>query len=147
MSASRRPTRWPSRASATARLAATVDFPTPPLPEATATTCATSGMSLASRAIACCVLSPRAGGVCSRSSTCAERTPGSFPSIASVCSRTWRAASALPVTMASTTSTAPSRTATLSTKPKETMSRLIPGKRTVRSASQTWVSRGSAMGR
>ena len=36
MSASRRPVALPSRASATARLAATVDLPTPPLPEATA---------------------------------------------------------------------------------------------------------------
>ena len=34
-SASARPTLYPSRARATARLTATVDFPTPPLPEAT----------------------------------------------------------------------------------------------------------------
>ena len=45
MSASSSPTRWPCRASATARFTATVDFPTPPLPEATATMDATSGSS------------------------------------------------------------------------------------------------------
>src|SRR2546428_13975540 len=38
MSASITPTRWPCRASAAARLAETVDFPTPPLPEDTAST-------------------------------------------------------------------------------------------------------------
>ncbi|MOA27074.1 hypothetical protein D3C78_1479170 [compost metagenome] len=38
MSASRIPTLAPSRARARARLAAVVDLPTPPLPEATATT-------------------------------------------------------------------------------------------------------------
>src|SRR5262249_29952656 len=43
MSPSMRPTRWPCRRRASARLAATVDLPTPPLPLATATTRATSG--------------------------------------------------------------------------------------------------------
>src|SRR5512135_1608411 len=38
MSASRSPTRAPARASATARFALIVDFPTPPFPDATATT-------------------------------------------------------------------------------------------------------------
>src|SRR5260370_1139813 len=33
MSASMSPTRWPARASATARFAETVDLPTPPLPD------------------------------------------------------------------------------------------------------------------
>ena len=43
MSPSSRPTFAPVRASAMARLAATVDFPTPPLPAPTAMTCATPG--------------------------------------------------------------------------------------------------------
>src|SRR6516165_3622761 len=43
MSASIRPTRWPCMCSARARLAATVDLPTPPLPLATATTHLTPG--------------------------------------------------------------------------------------------------------
>src|SRR5204862_294895 len=45
MSASMSPTRWPRRASATARFAETVDFPTPPLPDETATTCPRLGSS------------------------------------------------------------------------------------------------------
>ena len=47
MSASSRPTRRPCAASATARFTAVVDFPTPPLPEATATIFDTSGSSIA----------------------------------------------------------------------------------------------------
>src|SRR6516225_7166747 len=43
MSASKRPIRRPCMCRASARLAATVDLPTPPLPLATATTCLTPG--------------------------------------------------------------------------------------------------------
>ena len=46
MSASSSPTFSPSPASATARLTAVVDLPTPPLPEATATMAPTSGSSI-----------------------------------------------------------------------------------------------------
>src|SRR5581483_12165028 len=46
MSASIRPTRAPRALSARARLAATVDLPTPPLPLATATTWRTPGNSI-----------------------------------------------------------------------------------------------------
>src|ERR1700710_1366503 len=63
MSESSRPTRWPSCASATARLAATVDLPTPPLPLATATTWRTSGIRSGFWAIAFCAASSRAGGL------------------------------------------------------------------------------------
>src|ERR1700681_27996 len=45
MSASSRPTRRPRSRSPTARLSAVVDFPTPPLPEATAMTAAMPGIS------------------------------------------------------------------------------------------------------
>src|SRR5512140_909849 len=44
MSASSNPTRAPIRASATARFALIVDFPTPPFPDATATTLRTPGI-------------------------------------------------------------------------------------------------------
>jgi hypothetical protein len=44
MSASSRPTRAPSRARLTARFTATVDLPTPPLPDATAIVFRTPGM-------------------------------------------------------------------------------------------------------
>src|SRR5207253_2833158 len=43
MSASIRPTRRPRMCNASARLVATVDLPTPPLPLATATKCLTPG--------------------------------------------------------------------------------------------------------
>src|SRR2546429_2602471 len=45
MSASMSPTRWPCRASATAKLAETVDFPTPPLPDEIASTLPRFGSS------------------------------------------------------------------------------------------------------
>src|SRR3984885_16230789 len=45
MSASSRPTRKPRSRKPSARLIAVVDFPTPPLPEATATMAATPGIS------------------------------------------------------------------------------------------------------
>src|SRR5580698_342033 len=45
MSASSRPTRKPRSRKPSARLSAVVDFPTPPLPEATAITAATPGIS------------------------------------------------------------------------------------------------------
>jgi hypothetical protein len=44
MSASSSPTRAPVRASATAKFALIVDFPTPPFPDATATTLRTPGI-------------------------------------------------------------------------------------------------------
>src|SRR6266568_3987416 len=47
MSQSHRPTRAPVCSSATARFAATVDLPTPPLPLATAITCLTPGIRAA----------------------------------------------------------------------------------------------------
>ena len=51
MSASRMPTRFPSRAMATASMEVTVDLPTPPLPDTTAMTFLTLdlGFSWASR--------------------------------------------------------------------------------------------------
>src|SRR5512138_1101461 len=47
MSASRMPAFSPSAAKPSARLQEVVDLPTPPLPEATATTCLTPGMPAA----------------------------------------------------------------------------------------------------
>src|SRR5881227_1339210 len=46
MSASSSPTLWPISFRARARLVATVDLPTPPLPEATATMCLTPGSEI-----------------------------------------------------------------------------------------------------
>src|SRR5207248_2282824 len=77
MSQSHKPTRAPVCSRATARFAAIVDFPTPPLPLATAITCLISGIRVA----AIPVPAP-AGGVSRRSEvdrlllkTMAEETP------------------------------------------------------------------------
>ena len=73
MSASSTPTRAPSAASASARLAAVVDLPTPPLPLATATMFLTPGISLTPRWTACDV-------VFCETLTLTRATPGSFAS-------------------------------------------------------------------
>ena len=56
MSASRMPTLAPCRAQASARFAATVDLPTPPLPEATATMFRTPASGESCRCTACAVI-------------------------------------------------------------------------------------------
>ena len=53
MSASRMPTDAPSASSASARLTAVVDLPTPPLPEATAMMFLMPGISFTPRCTAC----------------------------------------------------------------------------------------------
>src|ERR1700761_6999158 len=59
MSASSRPTRAPWSAQARARFTATVDLPTPPLPEATATTLRIEPSGLRLRRTACAWVSAR----------------------------------------------------------------------------------------
>src|SRR2546422_5795498 len=122
MSQSHRPTRAPVCSSATARLAATVDLPTPPLPLATAITCLTPGI--------CVVAMPAPappGGAWISIKTFAVRTP-SMPSNA-------RSASFLIaagtfgsfVANASCTFTSPLSIWMDFTNPKETISRVKPG--------------------
>src|SRR6058998_1975674 len=122
MSQSHRPTRAPVCSRATARLAATVDLPTPPLPLATATTCLTPGIRVAP------IPAPAPpGGAWISIKTFALRTP-SIP-------RNARSASFLIVAgtfgsfvaSASCTLTSPSSIWINFTKPNETMSRLKPG--------------------
>src|SRR5437867_10437737 len=62
MSASSTPTECPFALRARARLAATVDLPTPPLPEATATIARTPGASALLPAAAGCAPAAAAGG-------------------------------------------------------------------------------------
>src|SRR6185369_4657655 len=145
MSASRSPTRWPSWVSDTARLAATVDLPTPPLPLATATTCRTSGMRLESWAIAFWAASSRAGGLTTFMLTCALATPGTARTVRSTSSRTFSPAAGLWVDIWRSTTTMPALALTWCTKPKETMSRLMPGNFTAFRDSQTADSRSFAM--
>src|SRR5262245_37779835 len=145
MSESSSPTRAPSWASVTARLAATVDLPTPPLPLATATTCRTSGMRLESWAMARWAASSRAGGRTTFMLTWAFATPGTARTARSTSSRTFSPAAGLWVDIWRSTTTAPALALTCCTKPKETMSRLMPGNFTVFRASQTADSRSFAM--
>src|SRR3982750_1280664 len=145
MSESSSPPRCPIWASDTARLAATVDLPTPPLPLATATTCRTSGMRLESWAIAFWAASSRAGGFTTFMLTWALATPGTARTVRSTSSRTFSPAAGLWVDIWRSTTTAPALALTWCTKPKETMSRLMPGNFPVFRASQTADSRSFAM--
>ena len=109
MSASMRPTWWPSWARATARLAATVDLPTPPLPLATATTWRTSGIRLASWEIAFWADSSRPGGFTTWMLTFTAETPGRARSTRCTSSRTFSPAAGLWVAICRSTATAPAR--------------------------------------
>ena len=88
-SASRRPTRAPSAASATARLAETVLLPTPPFPEATATTFRTpSGL------VGACA-GPRGPGAALSATRGAAEAVTSVQTVTSACLTPSRASSAL----------------------------------------------------
>src|SRR6266480_304945 len=122
MSQSHRPTRAPVCSSATARFAATVDLPTPPLPLATAITCFTPGSCVAA------MPAPAPpGGAWMSIKTFVLRTPsiarnalsvsffivaGTFGSF--VASASWTFTSPLSISMDFTT-------------PNDTISRLNPG--------------------
>src|SRR5436309_3198433 len=70
MSASSRPTRQPSAARPSARFAARVDLPTPPLPEATAMMWRIPGISRCARAA--CARGPGCGGRCAAALPCSR---------------------------------------------------------------------------
>ena len=145
MSASSTPTRRPLALSPSARLAATVDLPTPPLPEATATMARTPG------AIA---LLPAAGAACAGAAAGAARRapPGGFASAVNTAvtdmtsgnastarSAAFRNGSRRAPRSGSTSianPTLPSRITTPVTMPSETMSPSRSGSRTARSASR-----------
>ena len=128
---------WPSWPRVTARLAATVDLPTPPLPEATATTWRTSGIKEESWAIAFCAASSRLAGRVTFISTLTSRVSGMARTARSTSSLTFSAAAGFWVAITSSTTAEPAQAFTRWTKPKETMSRLIPGNFTPFKASQT----------
>src|SRR5581483_8159577 len=91
MSASRTPTARPSEESAAARLTVSVDFPTPPLPDATAMTrvLGSSWIALSSRGRpprSFVVSALRSSGVITSKARRTEATPGSEPTSRSTCS-------------------------------------------------------------
>src|SRR2546422_2568580 len=132
-SASMMPTRAPVLASARARLADTVDFPTPPLPLATGITFLTDGMSRSltgpgdprTRAVIVTSTPPTPGRAATASRACCR-----------ICSRTGHAG----VVSSMVNPTVPSETRTFFTNPSDTMSRPRSGSVTTRSASSTWLS-------
>src|ERR1700674_3280392 len=147
MSESMRPTRCPSLPSASARFAATVDFPTPPLPEATATLKRTSRNRAASAGAT--PAAPRGGaadGGCTAIRTVTAFTPGSERSFSFASRSISSAARGDSVVISRRKETFPPPTARSLTKPKETMSRDRPGNFTVRSVSSTLSSVSSGVG-
>src|SRR6266566_3232613 len=132
-SASMIPTRAPVLASARARLAETVDFPTPPLPLATGITFLTDGTSRSltgpgdprTRAVIVTSTPPTPGSAATASRACCR-----------ICSRTGHAG----VVSSIVNPTVPSETRMSFTNPSDTMSRPRSGSVMTRRASRTWLS-------
>src|SRR5438552_10015956 len=124
MSASRTPTVRPLPARAAARLAVTEDFPTPPFPDAMATTLVLAGISVAgapslafhrARAIS----AARSSGLISPMRTLTAVTPGTEPTRTVTSSRSW-VRRGQPATVSATSTTTPPSGATST---ERTMSR------------------------
>ena len=142
MSASMTPTAKPRSARAAARLAVTDDFPTPPLPEATASTRAPGGTRLGPAVDwACLRATSMAAAFCSASistqSIEAEVTPGR-PSMRVRISRFSWAFSGQPAVVRATTTTAAPASETVADRamPSSTMSAPSSGSTTPRSAAR-----------
>src|SRR2546423_1343230 len=126
MSQSHSPTRAPLCSNATARFAATVDLPTPPLPLATARTCLTPGIRTAG------VPAPAPpGGAWISIKTLALPTPSIVPKARSASFLIAAGTFGSLVARASCTLISPSSICIDFTSPNETMSRVKPGYFTV----------------
>src|SRR6516165_3156746 len=122
MSQSHKPTRAPICSSATARFAATVDFPTPPLPLATAMTCLTPGIRVET------ALAPAPpGGAWISINTFALRIPSIVPKTRSASFLIVAGTFGSFVASASCTLTSPLSIWIDFTNPNEMMSRVKPG--------------------
>src|SRR6476661_6598765 len=122
MSQSHRPTRAPVCSSATARFAATVDLPTPPLPLATAITCLTPGI----RVVTAPAPAPP-GGAWISIKTLALRMPSIVRKACSASFLIVAGTFGSFVATASCTLTSPLSIWIDFTNPNETMSRVNPG--------------------
>src|SRR6476620_8130915 len=122
MSQSHRPTRAPVCSSATARFAATVDLPTPPLPLATAKTCLTPGI----RVVTVAAPAPP-GGAWISIKILALRMPSIVPKACSASFLIVAGTFGSFVASASCTLTSPLSIWIDFTNPNETMSRVKPG--------------------
>src|SRR6478736_2940154 len=122
MSQSHRPTRAPVCSNATARFAATVDLPTPPLPLATAITCLTPGI----RVVTVPAPAPP-GGAWISIKTLALRIPSIVPKASSASFLIVAGMFGSFVASASCTLTSPLSIWIDFTNPNEMMSRVKPG--------------------
>src|SRR6266545_2197925 len=132
-SASMIPTRAPVLASARARLAETVDFPTPPLPLATGITFFTDGMSRS-------LIGPGDPRTRAVIVTSTPPTPGRAATASRASCRMRSRTGQAGVVSSMVNPTVPSDTRTSFTNPKDTMSRPRSGSVTTRRASRTWLS-------
>ena len=114
MSASISPTTKPSRARATARFTVTEDFPTPPFPEAMATTLAVDRevdgrrlVLLGLAALPCSIRAAFSSAFIVPVRTSTEVTPGSAPSLALTSSWIWPRSGQEATVSATSTSTRP----------------------------------------
>src|ERR1700730_12378939 len=134
MSQSHRPTSAPERSRAAARLAATVDLPTPPFPLATAITWLTPAIFVV---VLFCAAEATSGGLVMSITILVERTPGI---VLRACSdsffRVWATDGLLVATLRRTSRSDPAILISL-TKPKLTISRLYPGNLTAFRRSRT----------
>ncbi len=144
MSASSTPTRRPFARKAKARLEATVDLPTPPLPEATATIASMPGTAPPS--VRCCGRACRAAGDCGafgpRAVDCAvstadtESTSGSASIAFSAALRKGSSRGPRSGSTSIEKATLPSRMTIPETMPSETMSAPLSGSATAANASR-----------
>src|SRR6516165_1748915 len=147
MSASSTPTESPFALSPNARLAATVDLPTPPLPEATATiafTPATAPRWVRPPAAGCGALRPGATA-CAVSTAVTDSTPGSASTAFSAALRSGSSRGPRSGSTSMAKARLPSRTTTPDTMPSETMSAPFSGSTTCFSASSICCSVAAAI--
>ena len=140
MSASSTPTRSPLACNPSARLAATVDLPTPPLPDATATIAPTPGTApRAVRTLAAlgggAAARPR-GGACAVSTAVTESTPGSASTAFSAAFLNGSSRGPRSLSTSIAKATLPSRITKPDTMPSETMSAPLSGSAMLPSASR-----------
>ena len=151
MSASRTPTTWPRAARATARLTVTDDLPTPPLPDAMASTrvfggTAVSGASSRAfqRARAMTAARSSASMVATRTST--ERTQSNVSTWRTTSASIWERSGHEAMVSATWTTTESPSTAMPRTIPRSTMVSPSSGSTTARRRSRTSSARASTGG-
>ena len=151
MSASRIPTTRPREASATARLTVTDDLPTPPLPDAMASTrveAATAVSGASSRAFqrARAITAARSSASMAATCTSTERTQSRDRTWFTTSRSIWLRSGQEAMVSATSTTTSPPSTVMPRTMPRSTMVSPSSGSTTARRRSRTSSSRSSRAG-